>query len=142
VGSIPIIRRHSVKRPTAMTLWYVEASHEHRPEATGANVQIIEGCMSPDNDPQMKWFRRIALAEGWSVILLFFGAMPVKYLLGEPRMVQVVGSIHGVLFLLFMGALAAAHLRGAWGFRRTLMWCVLSVLPGGTIWGERQYLRE
>ncbi len=105
-------------------------------------MQIIEGFMSPDNDQGMKWFRRIALAEGWSVILLFLVAMPVKHLLDEPSMVRVVGSIHGVLFLLFMGALLAAHRRGAWGLRRTLMWCVLSVVPGGTIWGERQYLRE
>jgi len=90
----------------------------------------------------MKWFRRIALAEGWSVILLFFGAMPVKYLLGEPSMVRVVGSIHGVLFLAFMYTLAAAHRRGAWGLRRTLVWFFLSLVPGGTIWGERRYLRE
>ena len=98
--------------------------------------------MSTDNDQGMKWFRRIALAEGWSVILLFFCAMPVKYLLGEPSMVQVVGTIHGVLFLAFVGSLSAAHRRGVWGWGRTLMWFFLSVVPGGTIWGERQYLRE
>ena len=98
--------------------------------------------MNDVSAPSMKWFRRMALAEGWSVILLFCVAMPVKYLLGEPGLVRVVGSVHGALFLAFMAALSAAHFRGMWGWRRTLIWFILSVVPGGTFWGERRYLRD
>lgn len=50
-----------------------------------------------------------ALAEGSSFLLLLFVAMPMKYLMGMPRVVTVVGAIHGVLFLLYIGQLAKLH---------------------------------
>ena len=55
---------------------------------------------------QIRAFRMTALAEGSSFLLLLFVAMPMKYLMGMPRVVTVVGAIHGVLFLLYVGQLA------------------------------------
>lgn len=46
----------------------------------------------------LKLLRRFSIVEGVSTLLLFFVAMPLKYLADMPMAVTVVGSIHGVLF--------------------------------------------
>lgn len=55
---------------------------------------------------QIRRFRMTALAEGSSFLLLRFVAMPMKYWMGMPKVVTVVGAIHGLLFLLYVGRLA------------------------------------
>ena len=44
--------------------------------------------------------RLVGTIEGISTLVLFFIAMPLKYLAGIPMAVSVIGPIHGVLFLL------------------------------------------
>ena len=58
---------------------------------------------------QIRVFRMTALAEGVSFLTLLFVAMPMKYFMGMPEVVRVVGSIHGGLFLLYVGLLAIVH---------------------------------
>jgi integral membrane protein len=43
--------------------------------------------------------RVLGRIEGTSTLLLFFVAMPLKYLGGIPVAVTIAGSIHGMLFL-------------------------------------------
>ena len=43
--------------------------------------------------------RTIGKIEGTSTLVLFFVAMPLKYLAGIPVAVTIAGSIHGMLFL-------------------------------------------
>ena len=64
-------------------------------------------------------FRLVALLEGSSYLLLLFVAMPLKYLAGLPLAVRLVGSLHGLLFLLFMVALARVARQRRWPLRRT-----------------------
>lgn len=46
------------------------------------------------------WLLIVAgLVEGTSTILLFFVAMPLKYMAGMPEAVTLVGTIHGFLFI-------------------------------------------
>lgn len=88
--------------------------------------------------------RAVALAEGVSCLLLFFVAMPIKYVeaLGSnPAPVKYVGWVHGLLFLLFgvagLQALAARRWKwtaAAWGF-------VAAVLPGGTFVYDSWFLK-
>tara|TARA_B100001564_G_C20505253_1_gene608071 strand:+ start:293 stop:580 length:288 start_codon:yes stop_codon:yes gene_type:complete len=47
----------------------------------------------------------ISYLEGFSALLLFSVAMPVKYIGGEPELVSIVGAIHGGLFVAFIGIL-------------------------------------
>ena len=54
---------------------------------------------------ELRRFRMTALAEGSSFLILLFIAMPMKYVMGMPRVVTVVGAIHGILFLLYVGQL-------------------------------------
>jgi integral membrane protein len=48
------------------------------------------------------WFRKTAIAEGISFLVLLGIAMPLKYLAHIPVAVTIAGSIHGILFIAFM----------------------------------------
>ena len=82
----------------------------------------------------------VSAIEGLSYALLLF-AMPVKYGLGEPFLVTVLGRAHGLLFVLFAGALPA-WLDAEWRFGRALWLGFLSVVPLGALWIERDLRRE
>ncbi len=55
---------------------------------------------------QIRRFRMTALAEGSSFLVLLFVAMPMKYVMGMPRVVTVVGAIHEILFFDHVAQLA------------------------------------
>ena len=81
---------------------------------------------------QIRTFRITALTEGVSFLTLLCIAMPMKYFMGMPEAVRVVGLIHGVLFLLYVGLLAILHVRQRWSFMFSLYALVASVIPFGT----------
>lgn len=70
--------------------------------------------------------------EGVSFLLLLGIAMPLKYVAGYPEAVRWVGWAHGLLFVLFVGALARAWGTEGWTLRRLAWGLVASVLPAGT----------
>jgi integral membrane protein len=90
----------------------------------------------------LKWFRRVALAEGVSFLLLLFIAMPLKYLAGLPMAVKVVGWAHGFLFVLFL--ILAFEVKSL--LNKNFIWYMkafaASVLPFGTFVLDRQLKRE
>lgn len=87
-------------------------------------------------------FRLVSLAEGISYLALLAIAMPLKYLAGEPRGVQIVGWIHGALFVAFLTTLAqAAHAEG-WRPSRVYRAFVASMVPFGAFLLERTIRRE
>ena len=90
---------------------------------------------------QIRIFRMTALAEGCSFLILLFIAMPMKYFMGMPEVVRVVGSIHGGLFVLYVGLLAVIHFRQRWPFRFSLYAFAASIIPFGTFVLDKQ-LRE
>ena len=90
---------------------------------------------------QIRVFRMIALAEGVSFLTLLFIAMPMKYFMGMPEVVRIVGSIHGVLFVLYVGLLAMLHFRQRWSFIFSLYAMIASVIPFGTFMLDK-HLRE
>ena len=83
----------------------------------------------------------IALAEGTSFVILLFIAMPLKYMMGMPLAVRVVGSIHGLLFLLYVAQLARLRTSYQWDNRFSLQAFIASILPFGTFLFDK-YLRE
>ena len=90
---------------------------------------------------QIRMFRMIALAEGCSFLTLLFIAMPMKYFMGMPEVVRVVGGIHGGLFVLYASLLAVIHFRHRWPFMFSLYAFVASIIPFGTFVLDKQ-LRE
>lgn len=47
-------------------------------------------------------FRKMGFIEGASLLILLFIAMPLKYGAGIPEAVRIVGSLHGLFFVLYV----------------------------------------
>ncbi len=84
-------------------------------------------------------FLWLGRTEGVSLLLLFFVAMPLKYLAGEPQAVRIVGMAHGILFLLYAYMIFHVATEKKWPLKH-ILWClVLSCLPFGTFYFEKKY---
>lgn len=90
----------------------------------------------------LRQFRLVALLEGVSYLLLLFVAMPLKYMAGLPLAVRIVGSLHGVLVVLFVPALFRAASENDWPPRRWLLAFAASFVPFGTFLFDRSLKRE
>lgn len=67
----------------------------------------------------LKNLRFTGYIEGSSLLLLICIAMPVKYMLGEPVLVRIVGTAHGFLFMCYVVLLAITVIRNPlpwWAF--------------------------
>jgi integral membrane protein len=83
------------------------------------------------NSPAVTRLRWIGYAEGASYLLLLLVAMPLKYVAGKHEAVQIVGSAHGGLWVLYMAALAWVWRAERWPFLVAFWGGVASVLPFG-----------
>ena len=89
----------------------------------------------------MKLFRIIALLEGLSYILLLFVAVPVKYSLGDPTYVKLLGMPHGILFVAYLGFAVYFKQEQNWSMKTLAIVLLGSVLPFGTFYVDHKYLK-
>lgn len=82
-----------------------------------------------------------ALAEGSSFLILLCIAMPMKYMMGMPRVVTVVGAIHGILFLLYVALLAKLRTTHQWDNKFSFYAFLASLVPFGPFVFDK-HLRE
>ncbi|HRH70995.1 MAG: DUF3817 domain-containing protein [Flavobacteriales bacterium] len=92
-------------------------------------------------DPIIKRFRTVAIAEGWSFLLLLFVAMPLKYIFDAPLAVKIVGWAHGVLFIGYWVLAVPLFTKLKWDLERIIGLGLASLLPFGTFVMERKWLR-
>ena len=90
----------------------------------------------------LRHLRLVALLEGTSFLVLLFIAMPLKYLADQPLAVRIVGSLHGLLFLIFLAALYRAGSVRRWPFRRSVHAFIASIVPFGTFVFDRSLRHE
>jgi integral membrane protein len=86
--------------------------------------------------------RVIGLLEGLSFLLLLGIAMPLKYYADMPLAVKYTGWAHGLLFVLYMGAVAQAALEHKWSVLKTIMAVIASLLPFGPFVLDVQLKKE
>lgn len=86
--------------------------------------------------------RLLGFLEGLSFVVLLFLAMPLKYWFGLPIAVRIVGSLHGLLFLLYLGGLIRVASEQSWPLRRSALAFVASLVPFGTFFFDRELKRE
>jgi len=91
---------------------------------------------------QIRIFRLISLAEGISLLVLLFIAMPMKYFMGMPVAVKIIGSIHGGLFILYVIALAIIHFTQKWSILFSLGAFAASFIPFGTFVLDKQLRKK
>lgn len=75
--------------------------------------------------------RIVGLIEGVSYLVLLGIAMPLKYLADIPIAVTIAGGLHGLLFILFVLALAEVKFRHHWHLQRAFIAFILSLIPFG-----------
>jgi integral membrane protein len=77
-------------------------------------------------------FRRIALLEGISLLILLFIAMPLKYFMDLPLAVKYFGWIHGILFIVYVVFLLKVWIELKWKFQKVVLAFLASIFPFGT----------
>jgi len=89
----------------------------------------------------IKAFQIISILEGVSLLLILFVSMPLKYMFDMPEANQVIGMAHGILFLVYvvMAILVKSELN--WNFKTLLIVLACSIIPFGTFWMDRKYLK-
>lgn len=87
-------------------------------------------------------FRKVALAEGISYLVLLFIAMPLKYWAGQPLAVKYVGWAHGVLFVLYIIFLMMAWQEKKWGIIKVITLFIASLIPFAAFYVEKKMKAE
>lgn len=90
----------------------------------------------------MSLFRKVGYAEGMSLLILFFIAMPLKHIYREPLAVRIVGTIHGVLFIFYVCLLAFHSSENNWTVKKSLQGFLGAILPFGTFYFDRILKRD
>lgn len=87
--------------------------------------------------------RLIGFAEGISLLVLVFIAVPLKYYFHHPAAVKVIGPVHGAVFLLFLMNALQVGIAQKWTFSR-MGWKVLVAcfVPFGTFFFDYKILRK
>ncbi|PZD96050.1 hypothetical protein DNH61_09020 [Paenibacillus sambharensis] len=86
--------------------------------------------------------RYIGIAEGISFILLLFIAMPLKYWADMPQAVAVVGGLHGLLFVLYLLAIAHVTFVKRWKITRVAAAVASAFVPFGPFLLDRKLKLE
>ena len=87
-------------------------------------------------------FRKIALLEGLSYIVLLFIGVPVKYLLNNDLIVKILGMPHGILFILYIIIAFIIKKRQQWSIKEFLIILIASLIPFGTFYVNNKYLKK
>ncbi|PWA05950.1 DUF3817 domain-containing protein [Flavobacterium psychrotolerans] len=90
----------------------------------------------------IKFFKIIALLEGISLLTLLFFAMPMKYAFDQPIFVKTVGMAHGLLFIAYILMAIMLKFEENWNMKKSAVICFASVIPFGTFYIEKKYLRN
>ena len=72
----------------------------------------------------------VGYLEGFSFLILMVYAMPMKYFAGEPEMVSLFGSIHGGLFVAYLGLLLMG-VGKHWNRTALMLGFIAAVVPAG-----------
>jgi integral membrane protein len=87
-------------------------------------------------------FRIISFLEGMSYILLLFIAVPLKYFGGDEQYVKLLGMPHGVLFVSYVIFAFLIKENKNWGMKDLGIVLLASILPFGTFYIDKKYLKK
>ena len=85
---------------------------------------------APQTSTTVRAFRAVAVAEAISWLLLIVATV-VKYTADNAIGVHVMGPVHGVLFLAYVGLVLDVRSRLGWNARTTLVVLADAIIPGG-----------
>ena len=88
------------------------------------------------------FFRIVAFLEGVSYLLLLFLAVPIKYNMGDPTYVKLLGMPHGLLFMAYLALSYLLKDEQKWERKSYLIILAASVIPFGAFYIDKKYLRK
>ena len=87
-------------------------------------------------------FRLISFIEGVSYLLLLFIAVPIKYFHGDESYVKMLGMPHGILFIGYILLAILIQTQMKWNLKTMGIVMLASVIPFGTFYVDKKYLRS
>ena len=90
----------------------------------------------------IKIFKIIGILEGISAILLFFIAVPMKYVFANPILIRPVGMAHGILFTIYMLLAIMLKFEQNWSFKKFVIIAIAAIVPLGTFYVDKKYLKD
>jgi integral membrane protein len=86
-------------------------------------------------------FRIVSFLEGVSYLLLLFVAVPIKYFQGDVSYVKMLGMPHGILFMSYIVLAVILQKKMNWSIKSLGIVVLASVIPFGTFYVDKKYLR-
>ena len=87
-------------------------------------------------------FRKVALLEGLSYIILLFIGVPLKYLFKNVWLVKLLGMPHGILFIAYIIFPLILYKKMKWSSLDFIIILSASLIPFGTFYIDRKYLKN
>lgn len=91
-----------------------------------------------------KLFKFIAIAEGISYLVLFFNMLVIKH--SNPELYKLflypIGMAHGILFMSYVTVAFIIWKNQKWTIKELFIVQLGSLLPFGTFYVEKKYLRN
>jgi len=88
------------------------------------------------------FFRVVSFLEGTSYLLLLFVAVPIKYWMNDPQYVKLLGMPHGLLFVTYLVIAFLIKSELKWNNKTLGVVMLASVIPFGTFYVDKKYLRN
>ncbi len=87
----------------------------------------------------VKFFKIISWSEGISALLLFFLAMPLKYIFETPFLIRPIGMAHGILFMVYIFLALYLYRLQKWNLKKLFIILAASIIPGATFYIDKKY---
>ena len=98
--------------------------------------------MSPSVRGALLRYRLIAYVVGVVLLVLVLVAMPLKYAGDEPRLVELIGPVHGFLYMGYLALAAMLCLKMRWSLGRTALVLLAGTVPFLSFVVERRVTRQ
>ena len=109
---------------------------------SGSSAATPSTTVTPAVRAALMRYRVIAYVVGVMLLVLVFVAMPLKYLGDDPSAVNVVGPLHGFLYVVYLlGAFDLAR-RVRWSLGRMVMVALAGTIPFLSFYAERKVSHE
>ncbi|CAH0345815.1 DUF3817 domain-containing protein [Bacillus sp. CECT 9360] len=79
----------------------------------------------------IRLFRFMGFIEGGSLLLLLAIAMPLKYFMDMPIAVRIVGSLHGLFFIVYILVIAYTAFKVRWFWKWVIGAVAVAFIPFG-----------
>ncbi len=87
-------------------------------------------------------YRVIAYIVGVMLLLLLFVAMPLKYLADDPGAMNIIGPLHGFLYVVYLLGTFDLFRRVRWSLPRLVLMALAGTIPFLSFYAERKTTHE